>query len=197
MDDSTEKTRDAILQALLPDVAFEGWTWDAVRKASLRAGFDAAMADAVFPGCLPDALDHFSDWADRGMLAALQFVPPESLRVRDRIHKAVMERFKILSPWKEAARLAARRRVLPHRMAGMAQVNWRTADRIWIWAGDTATDYNRYTKRTLLAGVIGSATLFWLADRGDDLKATEAFVGRRIENVMQLGRMLGKLRKAG
>ena len=38
-------------------------------------------------------------------------------------------------------------------------------DRMWRLAGDTATDFNHYSKRTLLSGVIASTTLCWLGDK--------------------------------
>ena len=78
---------------------------------------------------------------------------------------------------------------MPRRAGPGARLVWRTADAIWHAAGDTATDYNRHTKRGLLTGVLASATLVWLRDAD----SVPAFVARRIENVMQMGRLLGKI----
>jgi len=86
---------------------------------------------------------------------------------------------------------------MPPRGVRAGGVVWRTADRIWDWAGDTATDYNRYTKRALLCGVIGSTTLAWLGDGSGDMTATRAFLSRRIENVMQIGKFVGKIKGRG
>jgi len=69
---------------------------------------------------------------------------------------------------------------------------WRSADRFWAKAGDTATDYNRYTKRALLSGVIASTTLFWLTDNSEEHAASWAFLDSRIENVLAMGKRLGK-----
>ena len=60
-------------------------------------------------------------------------------------------------------------------------LTWATADRLWRWAGDTATDWNHYSKRTILSGIlIPALTLRWF----DGREAAEAFVSRRIDNVM-------------
>ena len=49
----------------------------------------------------------------------------------------------------------------------------------------------------LLSGVLGTTTLTWLNDDSDDLVVTQEFLDRRIENVMQLGRFLGKIKRTG
>jgi ubiquinone biosynthesis protein COQ9 len=186
---------DTILLQALPNVAFDGWTWDVMTQAAQAAGYDKAMAKAVFPGGLPDAVAHFSDWTDRQMLAGLKGIDPDSLRVRDRVKTGVMARLDATTPWREAARRAMVYWAVPSRYFRAMRVLWRSADRIWIWAGDTATDYNHYTKRVLLSGVISSTTLAWLNDESGNPDVVEAFLDRRIENVLQLGKIIGRQRK--
>jgi hypothetical protein len=58
---------------------------------------------------------------------------------------------------------------------------WETSDLLWNWAGDTATDWNHYSKRTILSGIlIPALTMRWF----DGRERAEAFVAARIENVM-------------
>jgi len=106
-----------------------------------------------------------------------------------------MERFYIMQDYRQAEQAALAFWAVPLHSPKAGRVLWRTADRIWNRAGDTATDYNHYTKRGLLSGVIGSVALVWLNDDSDGLKTTEDFLGRRIENIMQLGRFLGRIKK--
>ena len=188
----TQDIRDTILNAVLPEVPFDGWTWPAVEAACVKSGYEPSMAASVFPGGLPDVLDHFADLADRWMLARLKDIDPETLRVRDRVLVAVMARFRGLSQYREAVRQSATYWMVPTRTARGGKITWRTADRIWDWAGDTATDYNHYTKRTLLCGVLVSTTLAWLDDDSSAMQETEAFLGRRIEGVMNIGKIMGK-----
>jgi ubiquinone biosynthesis protein COQ9 len=197
MDQTNETIRDRILETLLPDIAFDGWTWKAAEQATIKAGYDRTMAAAVFPEGLPGVLDHFSCWADRRMLERLASIDTNQLKIRERIESAASARLDVLEPWKEAARLAARYRSVPHRAPHAARLVWRTADCIWQWAGDTSTDYNRYSKRALLAGVLASTAVAWLSERNDSLQDAKAFLHRRIDNAMGLGRLLGKMRKTG
>ena len=192
----TNQIRDQLLIQALPDIVFDGWTWAVAERAAVSAGYDKTMARAVFPGGLSDFVAHLSDWADREMIGALAHVDRDGLRVRDRIHLAVMTRIEILQPWREALRRAVTYWSVPTRALLAARILWRSADSIWIWAGDTATDYNHYTKRALLSGVISATILAWLNDETGDIKRTEDFLDRRIENVMKLGKMLGKFKKS-
>lgn len=191
----SDTIRDTILLQALPDIVFDGWTWDVAQAAAEKTGYDKTMAKAVFPGGLSDFVAHLSDWADRQMLESLGPLEMGDMRVRDRIHLGVMTRLEILQPWREAVRRALTYWSVPTRSLQAARIVWKSADRIWVLAGDTATDYNHYTKRGLLGGVISATTLAWLNDDSEDLAATEAFLDRRIGNVMQLGKVLGRFKR--
>jgi ubiquinone biosynthesis protein COQ9 len=185
--------RDRILLAALEDVAFDGWHWPVIEGAAEKAGFGKDMAFAVFPDKREDVIGHFSDWADRQMLSQLADEDYSGARIRDKIEAAVWTRLNILTPHREATRQAAAfwSRPLQGRDGGRAL--WQTADRIWEWAGDTATDYNHYTKRALLSGVILSTTLRWFNDQTEGSAASRAFLKRRIDNVLTVGQKSGKL----
>ena len=45
---------------------------------------------------------------------------------------------------------------LPSHIPLALRLTWASADMIWRWAGDTATDENHYTKRLLLAEILVS-----------------------------------------
>jgi len=192
----TEQIRDRILEQALPEIAFDGWTWDVAEAAAIACGYDKTMAKAVFPAGLSDFVAHLSDWTDRKMMDSLTSIDISEMRIRDRIHLGVMTRIEILEPWREALRRAMTYWSVPHRSLQAGRIVWRSADRIWVWAGDTATDYNHYTKRALLASVITTTTLAWLKDDRGNLASVESFLDRRIENVMTLGKALGRFRKS-
>src|SRR5437868_12865359 len=97
-----ETIRDDILTQALQAVPFDGWTARVLEQAALDAGHEKAMAEAVFPGGVADALDHFADRADRQMLEKLGKIDPDKLRVRERIRAAVLARFEALQPHREA-----------------------------------------------------------------------------------------------
>ena len=83
---------------------------------------------------------------------------------------------------------------LPHHMPQGARLLWDSADAIWRWAGDTATDFNFYTKRALLAGVYAATTLYWLDDRSPDSVDTQSFLDRRLRDVMSIPKATERVR---
>ena len=188
--------KDNILKKALADIPFDGWTEDVLVRAALASGYSSDMVQAVFPRGLRDALVHFSTFADRQMLQALKQIDPSTLKVRGRVALAVKTRFEMLEPHREAERLAIAWWLRPFRKIEGAKIVWNTADVIWLWAGDTATDYNHYTKRTLLSGVITSTAFFWLNDQSAGRKDSWAFLDRRIDNVLSVGKIVGRFKKA-
>ena len=90
--------------------------------------------------------------------------------------------------------MALTRAALPGNAPGALRALWRTVDAMWHAAGDTATDFNHYSKRGLLAGVYSSTLLYWLDDKSDGYAETWAFLDRRIADVLRVPRALGRLR---
>lgn len=188
--------KDDIINASLPDVPFDGWTMEVLERGSSAASHGPDMVRSVFPQGVKDAIRHFAVMADEAMLKELAQVDAQSLKIRERVATAVWARLEFLAGNKEAERLAVSYWMRPLRKWEGAKIVWATADKIWSWAGDTATDYNHYTKRGLLSGVIGSTTLYWLNDQSDGHADSRAFLDRRIENVMGIGKIVGKLKRA-
>ena len=190
-----QNIQDKILLRALDDVAFDGWSLEVVQNAAAQEGFEADVVRAVFPSGLVDVLAHFSDYADRMMLQALEGADIEALRIRDRINLAIISRFEALEPYKEAVRLSVPFWARPFSQLRGGKIVWRSADVIWNWAGDTSDDYNFYTKRTLLSGILISSTPVWLDDREASLQKTRNFVDKRIGNVMQFGKIIGRIKR--
>jgi len=163
-------------------------------RAGSRLKLDEEEVEEAFPGGPLDLVKHFSTWADGKMLAKLPQKKLEALRVRDRIALGVRVRLELLSPHKQAVASALAFLAPPPRNLLLPKLVWETSDIIWRAAGDTATDYNHYTKRILLSGVLTSTTLYWLNDKSEGNEKTWEFLERRIDNVLKIGQAIGKLK---
>ena len=196
MADPRQDLRDRILLAALPHVAFDGWTETALARGAADAGLKRQDALRAFPDGVAEAVLHLSDYADRRMLAELARLDLEGMKVRQRVSVAVRLRLEILAPWREAVRRSLSFLALSHDPAGAARATYRTVSAIWYAAGDTATDFNFYTNRGLLAGVYGATVLFWLGDQSEDCADTWAFLDRRLDDVMAIPRLKGRIGEA-
>ena len=84
--------------------------------------------------------------------------------------------------------------VLPANAALGLRLLWASADGLWRWAGDTATDENHYTKRVLLAEILATTLAIRLVGGA---KAAESHLDGRIAAVMAFERWKGSLGPAG
>jgi ubiquinone biosynthesis protein COQ9 len=185
-----------LVEAMLPHVPFDGWTWAAVDAAARDMGIAPAMARLAFPGGAIDMVDAYIATADAKMAAALDTAEYRVLKVRQKITAAIRTRLEQAAPHREAIRRSAAILALPGNALRAARLTWRTADNIWRAAGDTSTDFNHYSKRALAGAVYAATLLFWLDDESEDHEATWAFLDRRIEGVMRIEKAKARL-KAG
>lgn len=171
--------------AIGENAAFDGWTTAAVEAAAFAEGIDPAVAALAVPSGAVGLIDLYGQGVDRALAERL---PPETLgamKIRERIRTLVWERLQIQEPAKEAIRRALAILAMPQNALAGARLSWRSADVMWRMAGDTATDYNHYTKRAILSAVYGSTLLAWLQDESESAADTAAFLDRRIDEVMQ------------
>ena len=99
-----EADRDRLIEAILPDVPFDGWSMAALRSAAKRCGIDEGEAQALFPRGAPDLVAGFSRWADRKMIERLEAARLDELSTAPRIRLAIHSRFDVLAPWRESVR---------------------------------------------------------------------------------------------
>jgi ubiquinone biosynthesis protein COQ9 len=188
--------KDKVVQAALPDAAFDGFTDAVLAKAGAAAGLGHADIERLFPEGARSLIEAYSLAVDGEMEALLAEMDLMKMKIRQRIAAAVLARLSILKPHKEAARRAAATLTLPMHAGLGAKLMYQTVDAMWRAAGDTATDFNFYSKRGILAGVYGATLVRWFNDASEDEKATQAFLAARIENVMQFEKFKGQAKKA-
>jgi len=189
--------QNTILNAALPLVPFDGWTETTLAQAAESIGRTAFDARRAFPGGPMEAVAYFLARADAEMIETLRRdYQLSTLKIRERIATAVMVRLRQLAPHREAVRRAIALYAMPWNFIAATKALYATVDAMWREAGDTSTDYNFYTKRLLLSKVYTTTVQVWLNDRTPDLADTQAFLHRRIENVMQIEKFKAKVKEA-
>ncbi len=190
-DPTLDEIRAALAPLVADNAAFDGWKAPARDLAADALGVDRDVAALALPDA-PTMIDAWFAHVDRAMLADL---PPERLaamKVRDRITALVEARLDLLAPYRETLRRALAILALPPNAARGAKLGWRAADAMWRAAGDTATDYNHYTKRAMLGAVYAATTTVFLDDESEGQANTRAFLVRRIEGIMRFEKAKGQ-----
>ncbi len=190
-----ETARDALLQAALMHVPFDGWTETTFRAAIRDTEIDATVARAICPRGAVDLAVAFHKAGDAAMLAKLNEADLSGMKFREKVTAAVRFRLEVIED-KEAVRRGTTLFALPMYAPDGVKLVWGTSDAIWTALGDTSDDVNWYTKRATLSGVYSATVLYWLGDDSPDHMATWAFLDRRIEDVMRIEEVKAKVRKS-
>lgn len=179
--DWAARAEQQVLDHALALVSHEGWTSRLARRAGRAAGFSEGETELLIPHGAADLAALLSRRHDARALTILKEVDPAGLKIRERIAAAVTARLDAAAQDETAVRRWMGYLALPQNVALGAKLAWESADGLWRWAGDVATDENHYSKRVLLAGILTGALAVRLASgRADAL----AFVDRRIGDVM-------------
>lgn len=204
MTDFADMTLDELRLALAPDIAasaiFDGWNETALVAAAEMAGVDVDVARLAFPGAR--AMDMIEAWiasVDAAMEAEWPAERLATLKIRERIRTLVAFRLEAVENIDEAVRRALAVMAQPQNARAALRLGWRSADIMWRLAGDTATDYNHYTKRAILAGIYSATLAVLVGDDSEGKADTYAFLDRRIDGVMKFekakAQLLGKDRE--
>ena len=180
-----EKLRLKLALAVGENAAFDGWSAKAVDSAAAQLGVNPAQARLAFPKDQAAMVDAYIQGVDAALEA--HFTPERiaALKIRERIRALIWYRLELMAPAREAVRTGISILAMPHNLPTALKAGWRSADLMWRIAGDTATDYNHYTKRLILSGVYGSTLLAWLDDQSEGWIETGAFLDRRLADVMR------------
>lgn len=184
-DPTLDEIRAAIAPLLANHAAFDGWSKKAVTSAAADLGVDADVAGLAFKGGAMEMIDAWIASIDAEMERRLPSTTLAKMKIRDRITALIEARLEIAAADKEGQRRALAIMAMPQNLPRTAKIGWRAADSMWRLAGDTATDFNHYTKRMTLSAVYSSTLAVFIDDDSEDYADTRAFLARRIDNVMQ------------
>lgn len=180
--DWAAQAEQLVLDQAVRLAAQEGWTALMARRAGEAAGFSAGETELLIPHGPRDLAALLSRRHDARAMAALAGVDAGSLKIRERIYRAVEARIDAACADEGAVRRWSGFLALPQNLHLGTTLAWEGADHLWRWAGDTATDENHYSKRAILAGILTGALAIRLASGRE---AAMAFVERRIGDVMR------------
>ncbi|WP_390587491.1 COQ9 family protein [Erythrobacter sp. MTPC3] len=199
--DFSDMTLDELRIALAPEIAasaiFDGWNETALVTAADMAGADPDIAKLAFPdkplgGRAMDMIEAWITSVDQQMEAAWPKEKLAELKIRERIRTLVAFRLEAVTDVDEAVRRAMSIMAMPQNAPRSLQLGWRSADIMWRLAGDTATDYNHYTKRTILAGIYSATLAVFVNDDSEGKVKTYEFLDRRIDGVMKFEKAKAK-----
>ena len=185
-----DMTLDELRVHLAPMIAdgaiFDGWGETALLDAATRAGVDPDVAKLAYKE--DGTFGMIAAWIAAIDQAMAEALPPEKLaemKIRERIRALVQFRLDAVAGREEALRRALAIMAMPRHAAAALKTGWHSADVMWRLAGDTATDWNHYSKRAILASIYGATLTVFVSDESANKAETRAFLDRRLDGVMR------------
>lgn len=198
MNDMTlDELRPILARALPMDAAFDGWTPRALEATATRLKLNPDIARLVFESGAASMIDGWFAALDEDMVSGFAPGTLAAMKVRERITALVEARLALLAPHREALRRAQAILAMPRNLALASRLGWRAADAMWRAAGDTATDYNHYSKRATLGAVYAATALTFVNDESEGHGDTKAFLARRIDGIMRFEKAKARLTGQG
>lgn len=183
-DDMTvEELRLALARRIAAAAVFDGWSREAVASAAAEAGIDPDVAAYAFPGGPMDMIAAWIASVDVAMEAALPAEALAAMPVHKRVRRLLHFRLEAIAGQEEALRRALAIMAMPQNVPRALRLGWESADAMWRLAGDSATDYNHYTKRAILAGVYTATLAIFVDDKSEGKAETLAFLDRRLAGI--------------
>ncbi|BAE51623.1 Uncharacterized conserved protein [Paramagnetospirillum magneticum AMB-1] len=193
MEMESRPLKDALVTAMLPHAAFDGWSRQTLEVAAAELDMDPSLLARLFPRGAVDAVSHLVEHADRTLEADLAAIGLDGRGVGERVFLAVKLRLERWADHREAIRRATSILALPQNLALAARLTWGTADALWLAVGDRSADFSWYTKRATLAAVYSATLLYWLDDESENCADTWGFLRRRLDDVRSLPQMRQKV----
>jgi ubiquinone biosynthesis protein COQ9 len=187
------EVREALAPAIADAAVFDGWSAAAVASAAKAQGVDPGVAALAFSDGSMAMITAWVRSIDSAMAEQFAGNALAKAPIRERIRRLVSFRLDALAGREEALRRALSIMAMPQNAAAALRLGWASADAMWYLAGDRATDYNHYTKRTILAGIYAATLAVYAHDDSDGKAESQAFLNRRIEGVMRFEKAKAQL----
>jgi ubiquinone biosynthesis protein COQ9 len=176
-----EEAEQRVLDEAVRLAPSAGWNARLTERAAEAAGLSPGETQLLLPEGARDLAALLSRRHDAAALEKLAVLDPSAMKIREKIRAGVVARLDVVAADREVMRALAAFLAFPTNLALALRLTWESADKLWRWAGDTATDENHYSKRAILSGVLVSTMAVDMASGRD---SALAHLNARIDNVM-------------
>lgn len=194
MEPRVQGQREKIAKFAAEIIADVGCSSDVLKQASLSAGHDENLGDLLFINGIFDLIAYYFEQEQNYVLSKLKDSQTNSIGAKVQMsleasigfwhfrHKLLTKIISFLSlPWN-----------LPYKI----KLYWNYADFVWSEIlNDGSTDFNYYSKRSILNGVYSTSLFYMLTDNSKDAQDTLEFMHRQLKRVHEFGKFIQPLKK--
>lgn len=176
-------------EAMLENVPFSSWGEETISYAEKKLQVRHGTFKLYFPKGAIDAIDYMCSYFDSLLAERIKNSDIENYKTAKRVRESVIMWLDILKEYKEVIEKTMAFLSLPGNLNKATSFLWRTASVIWYDAGyDDSVDFNYYSKRFLLTGVLSSVLLYFVKDNSDNFMSTIEFLDNRLKDAAYMGK---------
>lgn len=187
---------EKLVLGMLLNIPFDGLQWEALYRAAEDLKIyknpltneNKIELKNFFENDLVNTIKAFNDYLDDKMEDSFSKTKKNKQRMPEKIKSLILNRISASLDFKDGIVSSLGFMSLPQNSKPSLKMLYNTCDRIWRVSGDQSTDFSFYTKRLILSGVYSSTLMYWIQDDTGDLKNTEDFLNRRLEDVSKIGK---------
>ena len=187
---------EKLVLGMLLNIPFDGLQWEALYRAAEDLKIyknpltneNKIELKNFFENDLVNTIKVFNDYLDDKMEDSFSKTKKNKQRMPEKIKSLILNRISASLDFKDGIVSSLGFMSLPQNSKPSLKMLYNTCDRIWRVSGDQSTDFSFYTKRLILSGVYSSTLMYWIQDDTGDLKNTEDFLNRRLEDVSKIGK---------
>ncbi len=188
----TEKQR-IILDKVLKNSVFDGWTERTLILSAKKASIDKAELYKLFPMGIDSVAELFCEQNLHNLDSHKKNISSEK-GLSNKIAKTIILHLSENNQHKESIKKLIYYYTLPQNyFRGIVNL-YKFIDKIWVISGDRSFDFSYYTKRAILANIYLLTILYWIEDTSHDIRNTENFLLRRIKEISFIPNIKSKIR---
>lgn len=184
-----------IVQQCLKKLDQSNWSAKLVIDAIKELDINENYFEILFKSDVNNVINHYIASIDQKMLNEINNNDDyEKLPVSQKIFTALKVRLEIVSKDKNIIKKNTIYYSSPNNYLKASKAAWNTADLIWKLAGDKSTDFNYYSKRSILSSLYSTAILYWLKEKDEDISSTLDYINRALKRVALIGKIKSKVK---
>lgn len=189
-----ENSATHILWSIRSELGNPPWNIEELLKIVADHGFDQNQFCVDIQASPIEALRLFFQGLNEEMLKFTQQPLWKDLKTTAKIKHLLLERYRLFTQNQGLIKKIIVFLKKPTNWGQNLRIGYQTVNTMWYACGDTATDFNFYTKRALLGFVHGSTLKVW-EKNPEDFAAIEQSLDQNLEKVLKIGKVKSKVKE--
>ena len=185
--------RKKILDEAKDYVSINGWRDDMLINFAKSSNFKYEEIITLFPNGYKSLIQIALNEINKEMTKQSKKLNLIQLKTHERIKELIILRLKIMYKEKKFISKTFLHLMLPQNYSLASNNLYKTVDQIWFLAGDNSTDFNFYTKRTILSSIYTFTLMHFI--NNDNFDETLEILNKQLHGVSKIPKIKNSVKE--